>query len=78
VCVCVCLFVRLESGNVYISGKGRTSSKGDSSVLGPDVVDEQLSHPKRLAFTFPHQIKQIQLGNYHALALSSTGQVWSW
>lgn len=67
-----------ESGSVYIAGKGRTSSKGDSSVLGPDVVDEQLSHPKRLSFTFPHPIKQIQLGNYHALALSITGQVWSW
>lgn len=50
----------------------------ESSVLGLDVLDPFIASPKKLAFNFPNKIKQIQLGNYHAMALTNQGEVFTW
>jgi len=49
----------VESGAIYIAGRGKSMHRQESSVLGLDVLDPFMASPKKLGFNFPNTVRSL-------------------
>ena len=55
-----------------------TWGSGEFGRLGFKTETKQQKTPKKLTFFSEYEIIQVSLGNYHAMALTESGEIFSW